>query len=101
MSIGNRIKEIRGESGLTQEAFSSKINMSRQHLGLIEKNKFKNLTVDTLLLIYRNFNISIDWLITGEGSKYRVGQMSNQELTELEQQAVALLQKLRQEQEGQ
>lgn len=69
-SLGERIKLIRKESGLSQKDFGERVNMSHGHLSAIEKNKTE--PSDRLIkLICLNFGINEDWLRTGEGDKVK------------------------------
>lgn len=64
MSIGKRIQKLRKDNNLTQVQFSKVVGISQGRLSEIEKDKNKP-SVDTLESIKQNFNISLDWLITG------------------------------------
>lgn len=37
--LGNKIQELRKETGLTQEEFAEKLNISRTHIGHIEQGR--------------------------------------------------------------
>lgn len=67
-TIGDRIKEIRKERGLTQVVFGEMMGVSHSHISKIEANK--EFPSDTLIkLICLDFGINESWLRTGEGSK--------------------------------
>ena len=40
MNLGNRLKEIRKESGLTQDALAQRVGVTRQTIIAIEQGKF-------------------------------------------------------------
>lgn len=63
--IGERIKYLRkNKLNLTQEAFSSKIKISRSNLGSIETSRV-SATDRVLFDICREFNVDEDWLRNG------------------------------------
>lgn len=65
MSIGENIKKIRKESGLTQAEFSKKIGISRTYLSDLENNR-KSPSVETLDKIAEKLDVSTDFLISGK-----------------------------------
>lgn len=74
MTIGDRIREIRmqaGEDGekLTLEKFGQRVSLTNQAISAMESGRSKpsNATID---LICREFNISREWLETGEGEMH-------------------------------
>jgi transcriptional regulator with XRE-family HTH domain len=62
--MANRIKERRTALGYTQEEFSEKIEISASSYTKIE-NAFQKPSLDTIIKIAENLNISIDYLIHG------------------------------------
>ncbi len=60
--IGQRVRQIRKESGLKPAIFAAKLNMSRQMLYFIEGGK-RGLTVERLQLLKQRFNVNIDELL--------------------------------------
>ena len=65
MTKGQRIQKLRTDAALSQEAFASKIGVSRQSVSKWEADKaFPE--VDKLAVIAREFGVTCDWLITGE-----------------------------------
>lgn len=70
MEIYQRIKDLRkNHLNLTQEIFSSKINISRANLGSIEVGRI-NVTDRVITDICNAFNINQHWLHTGEEDIY-------------------------------
>lgn len=63
-----RIKRLRKELGLTQEAFSLKIDLSRNFIAQIESGK-KVPSDRTIRDICRIFKVNYDWLVYGEGDE--------------------------------
>ncbi|MFB5762287.1 helix-turn-helix domain-containing protein [Paenibacillus medicaginis] len=67
-SIGERIREIRKERGLTQVVFGEMMGVSHSHISKIEANK--ESPSDTLMkLICLDLGVNETWLRTGEGSR--------------------------------
>lgn len=67
--MNERIKQLRKALKISQETFSSKINISRSHYALIEGGS-KNLTDRVISDICREFNVSEDWLRNGIGEMF-------------------------------
>lgn len=68
-SIGERIKSVRKNLGLSQIEFAKGINISRQQIGLLEKDE-RTLTDRTLNDMVREYGISRDYILTGEGEMF-------------------------------
>ena len=65
MKFGEQIKAIRKESGLTQEQFAAKLDVTRQAVSNWENER--NLPdIEMLIRISRTFHVSLDRLILGE-----------------------------------
>ena len=75
-TIGTRIKEIRKGAGLTLEKFGAKIGITAASLSTIENSK-SNPSVQTVLMICREFNVNEDWLRDGTGEPFM--QLSREE----------------------
>jgi transcriptional regulator with XRE-family HTH domain len=58
ISIGNAIRDARGELGLSQEALANESGVDRSYLGGIERGEH-NITVINLLRICRCLRISM------------------------------------------
>lgn len=78
--INNRIKEIRQSKGLTQSQFSEIIGLSRNYIALIEIGE-RVPSDRTISDICREFNVSEEWLRTGEGEMFKP-KSRNEELFE-------------------
>lgn len=69
MTIGERVKELRKQINLTQQAFADRLNLKRNTVGSYEVN-----VVDpsdrTISDICREFNVNETWLRTGEGEMF-------------------------------
>jgi len=69
MNISDRVKQVRSELGLTQIEFRTKTGISQSHLTAIESGK-RVVTEKTLKVICATFNVSEEWLRTGEGEMF-------------------------------
>ena len=56
--IGNRIRELRKETGLSQEKFSAKIGMDRTYFASVELGK-RNISIVNLEKIADGLNVSL------------------------------------------
>ena len=57
-NVGNRLREIRNNKGLTQEQVAHIANVTPAYFGLVERGE-KNITVSTLEKICNALNISL------------------------------------------
>jgi len=62
--IGRRIRELRGFD-LTQAEFAGRIGVAQSYLSALERGE-KEPGAAVLLAISREFNKSVDWLLTGK-----------------------------------
>ena len=58
IEFGKRIKELREDSGLSQEKFSLKIGMDRTYYASVESGK-RNISLKNIEKIANGFDISI------------------------------------------
>ena len=72
-----RIKQLRKVLNLSQESFSSKLNISRSHFAMIE-NDSKNITDRVFSDICREFNVNQEWLRHGTGEMFIQNINNNQ-----------------------
>ncbi len=68
MSLGERIKKIRKDCFLTQSEFAERMLVSASYISKVEAGK-ENPSDIFLKLMSLEFNISLDWLKTGKGTK--------------------------------
>lgn len=66
MNTGERIKKIRMDSGLTLEKFGARLGIGKTAVSKIERGENK-LTVQNATMISKEFGVSVQWLMTGEG----------------------------------
>ncbi len=58
VSIGNRVKNLRIDKGLSQEELARRIDFDRTYLSRVESGK-QNMTVETLLKICEGLDVTI------------------------------------------
>ena len=63
-TIAIRIKSIREDSGLSQDAFGAKIGLKKSAVSLMESGK-SNPSEQTVKLICREFGVAYEWLTDG------------------------------------
>lgn len=66
--LGERIKELRKETGLSQEKFALKIDMDRTYFATVESGK-RNISLQNIEKIAKGLNITISELFEGIGEK--------------------------------
>lgn len=69
MTIGERVKELRKQVNLTQQAFADRLNLKRNTVGSYEVNVVEP-SDRTISDICREFNVNGTWLRTGEGEMF-------------------------------
>lgn len=69
MTLGERIKKVRKALDLTQQEFCDRIGLKRNSISLVESDK-RNPSKQLFLAICREFNVSEEWLRTGEGEMF-------------------------------
>lgn len=68
-NIGERVKQIRKDAGLSMEAFGERIGINKSSTWSIENGK-NNPSERTLKVICSEFRVNYLWLTTGEGPVY-------------------------------
>ena len=69
MTQGDRIREIRKELNLTLEKFGENLGVGRGAISAIELGN-RNLTDQMAKAICREYNVSYDYLINGDGEMF-------------------------------
>lgn len=69
MTIGERVKKLRKELGLTLEKFGAPLGVQRSALSMIENDK-SGIGDRTILLICREYGVSEKWLRDGDGEMF-------------------------------
>lgn len=70
--MNKRFKELRKTLGLTQEVFAERIGISGPSVSLIE-NEERLVTERTIKTLMREFNVSYNWLVYGDGEMFEEG----------------------------
>lgn len=65
MRTGLRIKELRNELGMSQEAFAYSIEMSRTHLAEVETGK-RNVSIENISRIADGLGVSLRKFLASE-----------------------------------
>lgn len=63
-TFGERIKKLRTSKKMKQEDLAKKINISKSAIGMYERNE-REPSFEMLERIAKYFNVSIDYLLTG------------------------------------
>lgn len=69
VTVGDNIKKLRKELGITQQKFADRIGIKQNTIAAVETNK-RNISEQALLSISREFNVRLEWLKTGEGEMF-------------------------------
>ena len=64
--LGERIKELRKKTGLSQEKFALKIDLDRTYFATVELGK-RNISLQNIEKIAKGLNITISELFDGIG----------------------------------
>jgi len=70
MEIKGRIKEIRKTVGLTQTKFAKRIAVATSYVSEVESG-VKEINERAMRLIIAEFNVSEEWLRTGQGTMFK------------------------------
>jgi transcriptional regulator with XRE-family HTH domain len=66
-TVGERVKQRRRELGLSQDSLAQRAGISKSFLSDLETGK-RSVGAETLLDLGRAMGLSLDYLMTGEGS---------------------------------
>ena len=67
--LGEKIKELRKETGLSQEKFALKIDMDRTYFATVESGK-RNISLQNIEKIANGLGVTISELFEGIGGDY-------------------------------
>lgn len=76
IEIGTRLKQFRNNLDLSQRDLSKRLDISQTYYSMLERGKLP-LSPLIMRIIFEHFNISLDWLITGEGDIFYRGKNNN------------------------
>ncbi|MBF0187395.1 MAG: helix-turn-helix transcriptional regulator [Magnetococcales bacterium] len=80
-TIGERLKHIRNERGLTQDQLAQKAGIARQTIMAIERGQTQEPR--KVLPLCQALGISLEWLLNGEGDIYKSYQNCDLELVQM------------------
>ena len=63
-SIGKKIRELRIEAGLSQEAFADRAQIHRNHMGEIERGEV-DVTLSLLMKVAQALGVKVSKLVQG------------------------------------
>jgi SOS-response transcriptional repressor LexA len=66
---GQRLRTVRKALGLSQQELSGTINVNASAISQMETNRIKP-SLDTLLLLAKNYKVNLHWLLTGKGQMF-------------------------------
>lgn len=69
-SVGDRFKQARRKRGYTQEELAQELKVSRNSIGMIERNTFRP-SLEVIDLLCSKLWIDKNWLLTGQGNMER------------------------------
>ena len=69
MTQGERVRDIRKALGLTLEKFGEKLGVGKTAISKLEKDE-RNLTDQMAKAICREYNVSYDYLMHGDGEMF-------------------------------
>lgn len=69
-TLGTRIKSERKKNGITQSYIKEHLGIGQSTLSSIENDKYIPSS-DTILALSKLFNVSVNWLLTGEKSEHK------------------------------
>lgn len=70
MSLGKRLKQIRESLKLSQQQFAEKLSIKSQSVYKVEKD-LNGLSNETLINLIKNYNVNVNWLLTGDGQMFK------------------------------
>lgn len=71
--FGLRVKHLRRKHSLTQEQLADALYITATHLSKIECGQ-RGISIDLLLDLAAELDVSVDFLISGQSSDYGFGQ---------------------------
>ena len=87
VAFGQRLKDLRAERGLLQEAFAEEIGISASHYKHMEGGT-RGCSIDLLMVLSETFHVSTDYLLTGTSIP------RDEEIAEIKDKMINLVKKL-------
>lgn len=69
-SVKERIKTLRKELGLSQDAFAEKLGLTKNYISLVE-NGNRNLSEQSIKVLCSTLDVNEEWLRTGSGKMFK------------------------------
>jgi len=66
---GQRFKKIRQNKGMSQGDFGNKIGLSKSAVSAVENDK-SFVSLEILRTLFMEFDVNLNWLITGTGNMF-------------------------------
>ncbi len=82
--IGDRIRQLRKERGLSQEELGYKSDLHYTHIGAIERGE-KNWSIDTLVKVAGGLGVSINDLLVLPLTQERIKTLKQNIISEIEE----------------
>lgn len=76
--LSSRIAFLRREAGMSQSQLASKLSISASAVGMYEQGR-RIPDLDTLIALANLFDVSLDYLITGEEHQHRNARVHREE----------------------
>lgn len=80
MSLGERLRSIIKESGLTQAAFAKENGITLNYLNAVLNGRKTNFSIIFAKSIEQKYGYSAEWVINGTGKKFDYDELSQLQL---------------------
>lgn len=74
----NQLKEIRKNTGLTQQEFAKELDVALSTVASVE-NGTREISKSVMKVLIEKYNISANWLLTGDGEMYEKKDVATKE----------------------
>jgi transcriptional regulator with XRE-family HTH domain len=81
MAVGDNIRKLRKEKGLTQKELAEKLNTHYTNINRIENNKYIP-SLNTLMQVADLFDVTLDYLATGKEDELQEVRIEDKKLAE-------------------
>lgn len=82
IKTGKRIKSLRTEKGLKQCELGKMLGLDQGTVSKMERGE-NDPTARTLIMLRDIFGVTIDWILTGQGTKHHLPQDTEEEILEI------------------
>ncbi len=87
MNIRERFRKVRKRLGLKQAEIGKVLDLSQDAISAIETGRNKP-TLDVLSILYNNYDVNVEWMLTGNGTMFLNGIGEDEGSTEKKQAAI-------------